>query len=196
MHLALIIDSFFSMTESQYIIPLIQHLQSLVANKRINTFIPLKEFFMCDFDCACGSCIEKLIKNDFPSLIEKFNLSIIKFPELHDINTQPSNSTMPKSSVLAHPDPFTVLGITYTDSKPIIMQKMMGLIQQSPDKMAVFRQAQSEVFNPAKRFLHHYLRSINYEKSRPTQLDEPPLSKIKASSLNDIPFRHDLYNAN
>lgn len=194
-HLALIADSLSSVPEKKYLLVLIQHLQSLIENKRINKLIHLKNLFECDFDCGCLSCIQTLLINDIPSIIEKLNIPVVRFPEFpRDTENHSSISNTPKLSVLSQPSPFTTLALDFTDSKPMIMQKMMTLIQQSPDKMAIFRQAQSEIFNPAQRFLHHYLRSVNHQ-NRPIELDKPQLLRPVISSLNHIPLRRELFNA-
>ena len=84
-----------------------------------------------------------------------------------------------------------MLEIDFTDGKSIVMQKIMRLIQQSPDKMSEFRRAQIEIFNPAQRFLHHYLRSVsNDASSNPVEIVH--LTKLK-SDLSGIPLRSELF---
>ena len=194
-HLTLIVDSYFFASDKTSFWRLIQHIQSLVENKRINKFISLKDYFECDFNCGCNSCIQTLFKDDIPSIIEKLNLPVIQFPVVSHTKNRRTDVKKSNVSVLSQPDPFMTLGISVMESKSMIMQKMMQLIQQTPDNMAAFRQAQSELFNPTQRFLHHFLRIFNHEHSRPIKLDGSDPSNCLAFSLNDIPLRHELFNA-
>lgn len=195
MHLALIADSSRFIYEKESFTALFQHLKLLVQNKAINKFILLKELFECDFSYACPPCFQVLFETDISFIIEKLNLPVVQLPNVPDTENQLSSPNTSQSSVLSRSDPFTILGIAFNDSKPVIMQKMMKLIQQSPDKMAIFRQAQSELFHPARRFLHHYLQFINHE-NEPIELDGSAPSYHVTASLNEIPLRHELFNAN
>jgi len=66
-----------------------------------------------------------------------------------------------KTSALSLDNPFNILNVPLNATKPVIMQQVMQLIRQMPDRMSIFRQAQNELFNSARRFLHHYLRYFN-----------------------------------
>lgn len=78
------------------------------------------------------------------------------------------------------------------------MQKMMNLMQQSPAQMAVFRQAQNELFNLAQRFLHHYFRYLADENNEKSGVDDKASLLPSAMDLpaQDIPFRYELFHAN
>ena len=164
------------------------HMRMLIGNKRINKLILLKPLFHCRFTCWCVSCFDQY-RHDVPSVIEALHLPVTRhldstpYAKALDSN----KPTLLPPSILLQDDPFKTLDISFTDSKQMIMKKVMEAIQRAPDKMAVFRQAQSELFNPGQRFLHHYLRAFSHEKrSIETTADSPP----SQTALDTIPFRH------
>ena len=191
-HLALIADSCF-LVAAELSEEFFQHIKNLVTNKEINKLIRLKDFF--DFNCECPKCKQYLYNHTISYLVEKLNLSVASIPEVHLITNLQHNSkgSPSKLSILSHPDPFTVLDVAIFDSKQTIMQKVMKLIQQNPDKMAIFRQAQSELFNPAQRFLHHYFRYLSYEDQN-IVTEVWPLSHLMNFSLHSISIREELLN--
>ena len=93
--------------------------------------------------------------------------------------------------MLSQADPFKILTVSCDVTKAGIMQTVLQLIKQSPNQMAVIRQAQSALFNPAQRFLHHYLRYFGNENLNftvePTQDVTVPLEQI--------PLRQEFLNA-
>ena len=172
----------------------IRHVQSLVEDKKINQWIPLAAFFEYDFECFCRSCVRDLCQNRIPGVARALGLSMMSLPNADVYACAPSAQTL-TPSVLSQPDPFKILGVSLTDKKPVIMQKMMSLMQQSPAQMTVFRQAQNELFNLAQRFLHHYFRYPADENSGVDGKASPPPSAMDLPS-QDIPFRHELLHAN
>ena len=192
-HLTLIADSCY-LLYTELPINFFQHIESLIENVRINKIIPLQSHFDYDFECGCAGCERKLYRDIIPQISEELNLTVIRLPDVHlysNLQSIPKTQT-PKSSVLLQEDPFKILDVSTADSKQVIMQKVLQLIQQSPGQMSIFRQAQSELFNPIQRFLHHYFRCFAYENSIETEA-EPLLDN---SPLHKIPFRRELLNAN
>ena len=123
-------------------------------------------------------------------MCEKLRLPITLLPSIPAYSVSPKNQ-LPKVSILSQADPFKVLGVTYNDSKQIIMQKLMKLMQQSPTQMATFRQAQNEIFNPSLRFGHHYFRYLAYEDA--VEVNE---MQMEVSVIDKIPLRNELLYAN
>lgn len=147
-------------------------LKTLVTHRRINKILPLKTLSIENFKCTCHQCRRQIKKIALPAMLEEFQLPVVHLPEAHafiplqtQIQQTTSQKILPSSSVLVRPDPFKVLTISLTEIKPKIMQKVMQLIQHSPEKMAEFRNAQSELFHPAQRFVHHYLRYLAHEEN-------------------------------
>ena len=189
-HLTLIVDSCL-LVAAGLSKEFFQHIKTLVTNKAINKLIELEDLF--DFNCECYTCKEYLCNYSIPEVVKKLKLSVAAIPEIlpYDVNSeQLSSASFPKGSVLSRPDPFIVLDVTFTDSKQIIMQKVMKLIQQQPEKMAIFRQAQSELFDPAQRFLHHYFRYLSYEDHNIGSEECPFLPLV------NFPFRDEFLNEN
>lgn len=130
-----------------------------------------------------------LIKKTIDVLVEEYD------PDSFSSSQQKFDTQMPKTSVLLQSNPFDQLGALITDTKQMIMQKVMKLIQQSPEKMASIRQAQNELFNPARRFLHQYLRYLTYDNKNAEieiQSSSAPINVLPT----EIPFRHEFLNAN
>lgn len=170
-----------------------QHIKSLIKNKRINKLIPLKDFFDYDLGCNCLRCERDFYSYKILHIIEALNLPAARLPDAHyKSNSQPMETQAPKISILSQTDPFKILDISYTDSKQNIMQKVMKLIQQSPGQMAVFRQAQNELFNPGQRFLHQYFRFLAYKNA---EAEVRPFSPPVNTHLYEIPLRNEFLNA-
>ena len=127
------------------------------------------------------------ILDDFSAILSRERLSIAL------LKNQSFSSTGLSSSLLSQLDPFKTLDVSITDSKPLILKKMMKLTQQSPENMAMFRQAQSEVFNPAQRFVHHYLRVVNHEQGVMSEVESVPVSS--PLRVQDIPLRREIFDA-
>ncbi|HBI21981.1 MAG TPA: hypothetical protein DDY37_05280 [Legionella sp.] len=171
-----------------------EHMRMLIGNKRINQLIALKPLFDCQFKCWCTGCLRQF-RHDVPSVIETLDLPVTRHldPTPYAKFLDSNKLTPFSSSILSQDDPFKTLDIAFTDSKQMIMKKVMEAIQRAPDQMAVFRHAQSELFNPGKRFLHHYLRAFSHEKKTiETIVDLPP----PKTALDKIPFRQACYHAN
>lgn len=187
-HLTLIADCCF-LAHAQLVEPFFQHLKSLVQSKKINKLLPLlQDFCQHEFSCACESCRRTIYHLAIPDLVNELSLPVANFPEVHWPD-QPKAATL-KPSILLQTDPFKTLGVTASDSKPVIMQKIMQLIQQSPSQMAFYRQAQSELFHPGTRFLHQYLRYVSYD----TETNIKPILPSASDFLTKIPLRHELLN--
>jgi len=190
-HLTFIADTclLVSPDESEW---LLWHVEALVQNKKINSFIALNDLFSNHFAYDYFDAEQLYFRNDILDMAKTLNLPVSCLPDLCSyINLQSiSKLSIHKLGVLSQADPFKTLDVTFNDSKPIIMQKVMKLIQQSPDKMALFRQAQSELFNPGQRFLHHYFHYLSLENSG---AEQPSL--LKPLPLKDIPLRHEILNA-
>lgn len=195
-HLTLIIDC-CRLVYTKLSAEFFWHIKSLVKNKRINQIIHLKDIFDCDFKCDCDGCQDDFYQYEARNISNKLNLPVACLPDVHFyVNAQSiSKKQPPKASVLSLTDPFKVLDVSFTDSKQIIMQKVMKLIQQSPGQMAIFRQAQIELFNPIQKFLHHYFRFLAYE-NRNAEDDVNQFSLPVISPLHDIPLRDEYLNAN
>ena len=131
---------------------------------------------------------------------------VLQIPELHFILTKHSvidladlpvyaydNQDPLKISILSHPDPFKALDVKLSDSKALIMQKVMSMSQQSPADMGTFRQAQNELFQPTRRFLHQYLRYLAYESQPLLEKNHAPLTSIKFN-VSAITFRPEFLN--
>lgn len=166
------------------------HVQRLSASKKINRFIPLQILFSFKFQCACDECRLRY-KGELQVIVGNLNLAVACLPEIHNnSNLQSTNDkATSKNSVLAQMDPFKVLGVSLMDSKETIKCKVMKLMQKSPRKMAAFRLAQSELYNPAQRFVHNYFRYLSYGDFEPEA--SPSLSHDL--SVEKIPFRHELH---
>ena len=115
-----------------------------------------------NFECDCPDCQRVLYRNIIPRMVEKFNLPVISLPKVESyIYSQcVAKAPIAKSSVLSGSNPFKLLDVNLTDSKKTIMEKVMRLIAESPMQMSTFRKSQSELFNPEKRFLHHYFHFL------------------------------------
>lgn len=85
--------------------------------------------------------------------------------------------------VLSQANPFEQLGVSPEMSKKAILNKVMCLSQQSPKNMSFYRQAQNELFTPAKRFLHHYLRYFS-KVDREGGVQTNTLSDLASLSLD------------
>lgn len=68
-------------------------------------------------------------------------------------------------SFLDQPDPFEILDVKITANKSEIIQAMMQLTRQFPEKMGVFRKAQDQLFSLPHRFLYHFLNHLSWEDS-------------------------------
>lgn len=198
-HLTFIAD-YFLLIFSGLSRALYLHLKNLVTNKRLNKLVPLTDLLECNFECGCVHCIDQLFHDDLPKLVKKLNLPVAQLPKpSHDLTLESGSKPLTsRSSVLSEPDPFKILDSTCTDSKQAIMQQVMKLIQQSPEKMSEFRHAQSELFNPTQRFLHHYFRIVSNDSTPLATNAEKsvPCSLSLQIPLQDIPFRHEFLNAN
>jgi hypothetical protein len=194
-HLTLVADS-CCLLYTELSVGFFKHIKSLVENKKINKLVPLGDLIDCDFECDCTGCKMDLYRYKILAISEKLNLPVVRLPDVHFYSNQQMISEVQtsKSSVLSQTDPFKILDVSFDDSKQIIMQKVMKLIQQSPGQMAIFRQAQNELFHPTKRFLHHYFRYFAYENSN-VEPEVDPLPMPAHSSVHEIPFRHEFLNA-
>jgi hypothetical protein len=194
-HLTLVADS-CCLLYAELSVEFFWYIKSLVENKKISKLIPLQDLIDCDFDCDCVGCQKELYRYKILGLGEKLNLPVVRLPDVQFYSNLQlvSETQTPKSSVLSQADPFKILDVSIADSKQIIMQKVMKLIQQSPGKMSIFRQAQNELFHPAKRFLHHYFRYFVHEDSN-VETEVDPLATPVHSPAHEIPFRHEFLNA-
>jgi hypothetical protein len=193
-HLTLVADS-CCLLYAELSVDFFLHIKSLVENKKINKIVPLGDLIDCDFECDCVRCKMDLYRYKILAIGEKLNLPVVHLPDVHFYsNLQMISETKTFSSVLSQTDPFEILDVSLDDPKQIIMQKVMKLIQQSPGQMAIFRQAQNELFHPTKRFLHHYFRYFAYENNT-VEPKADPLPMPAHSSVHEIPFRHEFLNA-
>jgi hypothetical protein len=189
-HITLIADACI-LLRAELSTELFLHIESLAANKKINALIPIKNFIDLDFSCRCAACQDLLYEEAISKIINKLNLATVSLPEPHLYLKSQAIKPLPTSSVLSQADPFKILTVSCDVTKAGIMQTVLQLIKQSPNKMAVIRQAQSALFNPAQRFLHHYLRYFDNENLnftvQPTQDVTVPLEQI--------PLRQEFLNA-
>jgi hypothetical protein len=129
-----------------------------------------------------------------PAFIDKFKSFIIWFPEFavefqdNGLKNTPESLT----SILCFDDPFKILGVSVTDSKSVIMQAVMQGIRKCPERMAVFRAAQDQLFHPARRFVQEYLRCFVVED---LPLETEPVTAPATASLQDLPLRSELIDA-
>lgn len=194
-HLTLIVDAGL-LLYNELSQGLFQHIKSLVSSKKINQWIPLINNISCSFDCYCSGCKYALFRHELLNIARVFNLSIVKIPSVGDCTELKTLSYASKSnvSVLSHENPFAMLGVSYADSKQVIMQKVIQLIQMAPQKMAIYRQAQNLLFHPAQRFAQHYLRSIVYQQQNHHETQQVQQnSQLVLSDLQKIPFRSELF---
>lgn len=195
-HLTLIADccllAFAELSEQFF-----QHIKSVVSSKSLNKLIPLQELFDYKFECTCIGCKERLYKSEIPNIAKGLNLFIANVPGIHCcVPTQFLSKTQKsRATILSQVDPFKILGVSLADSKQEIMKKVMQLSQRSPGQMAIYRQAQSEIFNPAQRFLHHYLRFINCKNSTNDASGHQVL-QMTTRPLREIPLRPEFLNEN
>lgn len=162
------------------------HIKTLVTDKEINKLIKLESLF--NFDFQCFECRQNIYKFSIPHVAEKLKLDFVAVPEILTFENEQQHykKLLPKSSILSQPDPFIILDVCFADSKQTIMQKVMKLIREAPDKMAIFRQAQSSLFDLAQRFVHRYFRYLSYEEaSAVVEFCQSPI---------DIPFRDQFLN--
>ena len=186
-HLTLIADACY-LAYPKISLDFFQHIESLITNRRINKILPLKNVFDYAFRCKCNGCQHSFYKHQIPAIIKKLNLPVIRLPEPH-FYASPQAVTekqAPRLSVLSQTNPFEILEVSLTDSKPVIMQKVLKLIQQSPEKMALFRQAQSELFNPEQKFLHHYFRYFAHENNPANLATHAPVALLKDGLVKDL----------
>jgi hypothetical protein len=101
---------------------------------------------------------------------------------------------LPTASLFLQEDPLALLGVSFADSKHEIMQKVMRLIRETPDKMSVYRKALDEMFKPARRFLHQYFRSMAWCDKNLSAGKTSSSSFQSGTSLEKIPFRKTLYH--
>ena len=191
-HITLIADACILLRE-ELSTELFLHLKALAANKKINKVIPLKNLVNFDFNCNCDECQRILYEEEIPKISDKLNLATFSLPEAQFYVKSQATKNLSTLPVLSQTDPFKVLGVSCNSTKAVIMQKVMQLIKQFPEKMAVTRQAQSELFNPARRFLHHYLRYFGNEE---LNWVAQPIFQDLTSPLEKIPLRQEFLNAN
>ncbi len=187
-HLTLIADSLY-LANPEPTPAFFKHMKDLTRNKKINLLIPLQDHVRANLGCQCIDCQTQFCKHDVPHLIEALNLPVARLPDESVYSTKANE--IPAVSILLQDDPFKTLGVSFTDLKPVIMKKVMLSIQQSPEKMPLFRQAQNELFHLEKRFVHHYLRALAYT----THSTHTASSASELSAHHEIPFRQDYYNA-
>lgn|GEM_PF-2098569 len=161
-HLTLIADTALLLPDNDAI-DLFWHIGKLIKNKRIQSFIPFKEHFTNHGNCFCGSCIAIMLKQGIPAMAKALDLPLIslKYRADHHDSIRQEESTPAFQSIASKTDPFKTLGVSVHDSKQAIMKKVMTCIQQSPENMASFRQAQHALFDLPQRFLYHYLYHLN-----------------------------------
>jgi len=187
-HLTLIVDSCFFMPDFEDTAIIWEHTKQLISNKRINQFIPLKNILQNELKCFCPHHLEQFVTMTIPSLAIKLQLPTVCLPTDH--SSKPDEHEQSSSNVVSYPkinlenDPFSILDVSTIDTKSIIMQKTMKLIQLFPEKMSAFRQAQNALFQPAQRFLYQYFYYFSYETNEP--------QPINCFSFNTIFLRHEL----
>ena len=152
---------------------LYRHIKLLCENKKLTDFIDVAEVLQEDFDCECYSCKYALYESKIPMLSVVLELPSIKLPEVKEFCglKQHDYTAISRKPVLSRSNPFELLGVDIQATKKDILQKVMQLSKQYPANMATYREAQSEIFDPAKRFLHHYLLYLSEDEVE-TQTEE------------------------
>jgi len=158
-HLTLIADTALLVPDDDGI-DLYWHMSKLIKNKRLQSFMPVHDHFTEHGECCCECCIERMIKQTIPCMAKAFDLPVVSFKP-HLASPPSSKPTRLFQSILSQADPFQTLGASVHDSKQAMMKKVMTCIQQSPENMATFRQAQHALFDLPQRFLYHYLCYLN-----------------------------------
>lgn len=200
-HLCFIADSCL-LNRPDVSIEIFWHIQDLTTDKRINKIIPLNEYFGFDEKlCDCLNCQCNCYRNTIPEMSRKLSLSTVKLPDPDLYSSKRPLNTIQNSSssVLLQIDPFKTLGVSLTDSKTVVMQKIMALIQQSPQKMTQYRQAQNELFQPERRLLHQYFRYFVFDTGQTDRnlpetsnlMNQVPSNMISIKTPDNIPLRHE-----
>jgi len=196
-HLTVIADCQL-VTAEQLSLNFFRYTKTLLHHKKINKIINLKNILNLPDrwnKCECYNCQQQLYYYELPLLVKYLNLPVADLKKsLNYINLSNDITTTTKS-LLVLADPFKTLSVTTYDPKRIIMQQVMKLMVQAPDQTAIFRQAQSELFTPANRFIHHYLRYLSYEEPNIKQLS-PQEAILTTLELPDLEFSMELFNDN
>ncbi len=168
------------------------YLKAIMNHDRLNRLLPLQESLDFNFSCQCVDCREHLFKQQIFACLRCLKLEILPLPDVnHYIDPNDTNMPTFQKSQLATTNPFKKMDAPVHATKQEIIKKMMALISQQPNNMAAIRQAQSELFDPAKRFVHHYLNFLAYDdRAKPHQ--EPIETTVNVSLINAIPIRYEL----
>ena len=163
-----------------------RHVKRLVENKKINKIENLNEDL--NLDCDCDECLKHFLYIGLPYIVNLLNLEVTTIPNEITYIKPYEKETFSKKSILTLDDPFVTLGVNLSDPKLVIMQKMLELIKQFPERVISLRSAQNELFDPEKRFLHHYFRYLSFKEGNNFALPE--------FNIDQIPFREEFfYNA-
>ncbi len=162
------------------------HVKRLVKNKKINKIENLNEDF--NLDCDCDECQKHFLYIGLPYIVNLLNLEVTSIPNEITYIKPHEKEISSKKSILSLDDPFVTLGVNLSDPKVVVMQKTLELIKQFPERVISLRSAQNELFDPEKRFLHHYFRYLSFKEGNNIELPE--------FNIEQIPFREEFfYNA-
>lgn len=163
-----------------------RHVKRLVQNKKINKIEDLSEDL--NLDCDCENCQKHFLYVGLPYIINLLNIEVTTIPNEITYTKPYEKETSSKKSILSLDDPFVTLGVNLSDPKLFIMQKTLELIKQFPERVISLRSAQNELFDPEKRFLHHYFRYLSFKEGNDFALSD--------FNIDLIPFREEIfYNA-
>lgn len=163
-----------------------RHVKRLILDRKINKIEPLAKY--ADLNCDCKACQIKLYNTTIPYLIDLLNLEIICLPKSITYIKSDEKQTSTFRSILSTDDPCATLGVDLSTSKALIIQKMLTLIREFPDKAASFKEAQHELFDLGKRFSHHYFRYLSFS-------DEGYSEFTLSDYTPEIPFREEFLYA-
>jgi len=192
-HITLIADA-CCLTYGDLSATMYHHVKDLVNNNKINKIIPLQESIKVKLSCDCRDCRKRLYRSIIPMMCTKMKLATVVIPTpgeniLKNSTENECNNILKMYSVInTKVDPFKTLGVSITASKKAVMQKVMALIGDRPDEMALLRNAQQVLFNPITRFISHYLHGLINEES--IDNNEPVVTSDNLEdTLHNIKFR-------
>jgi hypothetical protein len=156
--------------------------------------LPLRDHYLRVFVLQTWHALKDKNARVRPRLMKKLASLSAFFPEfsLENQGTISRETSDRVTSIFCTDDPFKILGVSVTASKTEIMQAVMQGIRKCPERMAVFRAAQDQLFHPARRFVQEYLRCFVVE-DRPPETESVTAPSI--AFLQDLPLRTEWIDA-
>lgn len=156
MHIALIADGVqLGVNYGEF--ALVEHLHRLLQAEICRQLLFLGSLVDREcFACLCHRCRDEVLHKLLPMMLGKLAVSVISVPVKSVSSTVHQTDT-----VRTQDNPFDILSVSPSDDKSTVLQQVMLLSRQAPEKMPVFRHAQSELFDMTKHFLHRYFRYLS-----------------------------------